>query len=179
MTPAPAEVREQGMHSPIAVANRFLEMAEDKGISLTPMHLQKLVYIAHGWSLAVFGNPLTNKPIEAWDWGPVYRELYQASKMYGSGAVTAPLKEQVMSFVDRVIQIGNIVAIERFDAQELDLLNAIFENYADLRAFQLSALTHKEGTPWSRVYDGGAGRNHRIPDHLIKEHFDAIGRSPS
>ena len=46
-------------HRPEAVANRFLELAGDEG--LTQLQIQKLVYIAHGWTLALYDQPLTRE----------------------------------------------------------------------------------------------------------------------
>jgi uncharacterized phage-associated protein len=53
------------------VANRFLELAEAEGRSLTPLQLMKLVYIAHGWMLGIHQRPLIKDHIEAWKLGPV------------------------------------------------------------------------------------------------------------
>ena len=52
------------------------------------MHLQKLVYLAHGWTLAVTGDPLVEDRFEAWDYGPVIRKLYDALRSFGSGPIT-------------------------------------------------------------------------------------------
>ena len=38
------------------IANYFLELSAKKDIS--PLKIQKLVYIAHGWHLALYGEPL-------------------------------------------------------------------------------------------------------------------------
>ncbi len=48
------------------VANYFLKKAAAEGVTLDPMKLQKLVYIAHGWHLGLLGAPLLRSPIEAW-----------------------------------------------------------------------------------------------------------------
>jgi uncharacterized phage-associated protein len=49
-----------------AVANEFLKLAEQDGVKLSPMKLLKLVYFAHGWHLALKGEPLLNERVEAW-----------------------------------------------------------------------------------------------------------------
>jgi uncharacterized phage-associated protein len=53
------------MHSPLAIANEFILRAEHAGKQLTHMQLQKLVYLAHGWGLAVTGDPLIEDEFEA------------------------------------------------------------------------------------------------------------------
>ena len=74
-------------HSSLAIANEFLRRAKDDGRELTQMHLQKLVYLAHGWCLAVTGKPLIEEKIQAWDYGPVIKPLYDALKSYGSANI--------------------------------------------------------------------------------------------
>jgi uncharacterized phage-associated protein len=70
------------------VANEFLRLARDRGHELTNMQLQKLVYIAHGYTLAILHEPLVRQDIEAWRYGPVIKDLYQVLRQYGSGFVT-------------------------------------------------------------------------------------------
>jgi len=40
------------------VANYFLDLADRDHVFVSPLKLQKLVYLAHGWSLALRGRPL-------------------------------------------------------------------------------------------------------------------------
>ncbi|RCG79240.1 putative phage protein [Enterobacter hormaechei] len=40
------------MYNPICIVNEFIERAKKKGTDLTHMQAQKLLYIAHGYSLA-------------------------------------------------------------------------------------------------------------------------------
>ena len=42
----------------VTVANRFLAIAKKRGDTLTPIQILKLVYIAHGWMLGLYGRPL-------------------------------------------------------------------------------------------------------------------------
>ena len=63
------------------VAKFFIDLAQkreqqQRGDLVTNLRLQKLLYFAQGWSLARYGKPLFDAPIEAWKFGPVVREVY-------------------------------------------------------------------------------------------------------
>ena len=75
------------MFPTIAIANEFLELAAREGVSLSQMKLQKLVYFAYGWSLALRGDPLVNEQVECWDYGPVFPSLYRRTKRYGADPI--------------------------------------------------------------------------------------------
>ena len=62
------------------VARRFVKISEDPG--LTPLQLQKLAFLAHGWSYPVLGRPFICEVVEAWKYGPVYPELYDVLKRF-------------------------------------------------------------------------------------------------
>ena len=70
-----------------AVANYFIDIARCEGEQLSPMKIQKLVYFAHGWYLALYDEPLLDEKIEAWRYGPVVPSLYHEFKRYGSGTI--------------------------------------------------------------------------------------------
>jgi len=54
----------------LAVANYLIGKAQSEGRSITPMQLIKLVYIAHGWTLGLYDQPLIGEQVEAWTYGP-------------------------------------------------------------------------------------------------------------
>jgi uncharacterized phage-associated protein len=158
-------------HSAIAVANYLLRRAWGVGIGLTPMQLLKLVYIAHGWSLAIGDRPLIRDEIEAWAYGPVIRSLYDSVKHYGRDPIAAPLKT---SRVDSgTSKVREEEPVEPFTDDERVILDRVVEVYGPLRAYQLSALTHKEGTPWSKANALGHAT---ISDPEIAEHFRQLAQ---
>ena len=153
-----------------AIANEFIRRARADGRALTQRHLQKLVYIAHGWNLAVNGKPLTVDTPKAGDFGPVYTELWGALRDYGGEPVLREIRNSdfTFGFFDQDPQ-GHAVA--RLDAEEVAVIDRVYRVYGKFQAFQLSALTHHPGTPWTRVYGGGEGRSQDIPADMIRSYF--------
>lgn len=143
--------------APIAIANYFIRKAAAANIPLSPMKLIKLVYIAHGWFLALAGRPLLREAIEAWKYGPVIPSLYHSFKAYGNN----PLP--VIAATDAAIDDNEHEDIRR-------LLDRVWESYSKFTPLQLSTITHQSDTPWSQVYDQRQ-RHTVIPDELIRQHY--------
>jgi uncharacterized phage-associated protein len=140
--------------SALAVANAFLALARRDGRRLTNMQLQKLVYIAHGWSLALLGRPLFYNGVNAWQWGPVIPSLYEALKKYGAGVVTEPIP------TDEEVDPSS---------QEMAIIREVWKAYGHLSAMQLSGITHQAGTPWYETWN--KERYNLIPNALIARHY--------
>lgn len=47
----------------------------------------------------------------------------------------------------------------------------VYEDYRELSAAQLSALTQRAGSPWAQVYGDGSGKLRDVPHQLIREQF--------
>jgi uncharacterized phage-associated protein len=140
-----------------SVANEFLKLARESNRTLTNMQLQKLVYIAHGYSLAILQKPLIKQNAQAWRFGPVIPDLYHALRPFGSGVVTEPI---------------NLIPNEQLSETDRALVANVLNAYGRFSGTQLSTMTHKEGTPWREVYQPNAFfHNDVIPDLLIKQHY--------
>lgn len=145
------------------VANRFLELADADGRALTPMQVLKLVYIAHGWDLGLYGRPLIDQPVEAWQYGPVIRDVYAAMKGFGGGAVIGPLP---LSYGARA---------ESLSKNEDELVKRVYDLYGKMSGVQLSKITHMQGTPWQQTYTP-AKHSVEIDTGLIARHYaDLLG----
>jgi uncharacterized phage-associated protein len=158
------EAKNPQPHDARAVANAILAKATQRGIPLTLMQLIKLVYLAHGWSLAMLGRKLVKSPVQAWQYGPVYPEVYSAFKVFGSSPIAAPARSR---------QTGELYS-EPLDEDENGLIDAVLDTYGNLHAFQLSNMMHKPGTPWSETFGGGRGAYDEIPDELIRAHYEQL-----
>jgi uncharacterized phage-associated protein len=149
------------------IANEFIRLAANDGRALDQIQLQKLVYIAHGWCLAVSGQPLTGDRPEAWEFGPVYPRLADALAAFGLDPVTRELTDgELFSDSSRVVSSRS-----ELDALELDVITRIYHDYGDFTGSQLSTLTRRGSAPWREVYAQGAGRLRDIPHELIRTHF--------
>lgn len=138
------------------VANEFLRHAWEHGRDLTHLQLQKLVYIAHGYCLALTDDPLLDEPVQAWRYGPVIRSLYESLRGYGSRKVT--------SFID-------IPSVE-ISPTHRALIDVVADAYASFSGPQLSTMTHRKDTPWAQVFNRDASFwSDEIPDRIIKQHY--------
>lgn len=153
------------MHHPVAVANFFIQKGLDTGEEVSPMKLLKLVYIAHGWHLALKGEPLISEGAQAWKFGPVIPDLYHRLKHYGM----RPITELESEFVD-----GELVIPRVTNEADKRFLEAVWRAYSRYSAIELSNLTHQADTPWSEVWDIHGGRVKKgaiIPNDLIRQHY--------
>ena len=149
------------------VANSFITIARDRGDSLTMMQILKLVYIAHGYSLALLNSPLIRDRVEAWRHGPVIPAIYKALRHYGSAPVTDEIRDE------------NGVALHgEISARQAELIEAVYDAYGALHAFQLSDLTHQQGTPWASVYNPDE-MFIAIPNKTIAHYYNSKVNQPA
>lgn len=129
------------------------------GEPLTQLGLQKLVYLCQGWHLALTDEPLFREDIRALQLGPVVPELLDRFKICGRD----PLPSDLLSNPDGVLS----AAAKR-------LIDNVWSQYAKLHSSQLVDLTHEEGSPWDRVWNGGEGKGAKrrvIPNAMIRDWF--------
>jgi uncharacterized phage-associated protein len=115
-----------------AVADYFLNFLHDKGDLVTNLKLQKLVYYAQAWHLALLDEPLFAEEFEAWVHGPVQPALYQRFKVYGSTPITeTPDRPSLPRTIERHLQ---------------DVLRV----FGDYSAWSLERMVHSED-PWLKA----------------------------
>lgn len=120
--------------------------------SLTPLKLQKVLYLAQGWSYVWDNMPLFEDEFEAWQYGPVNTEVYEYFKRYGRDEI--PEKE------------GHNYIYENNDIKET--IEATWEKYASYSAFELVEFTHYQ-EPWIRANSMGG----TIKNSEIKRYFQS------
>lgn len=105
---------------------------DDECAGVSNLKLQKLVYYAQGFHLAIYDTEFFPESIEAWTHGPVCPDVYHEYKGFGSGII-----------VCNESQDANAV----FTPEQIELLNEVYEVYGQFSAWKLRNMTHEE-TPW-------------------------------
>jgi uncharacterized phage-associated protein len=146
------------MHDSRQIANEVLKVAEAHANPVTPMQLLKLVYIAHGWSLGLYGRPLISDEIQAWQYGPVIPRLYNALKDFRDQPVRGPLPT---------------TDGEPLSDSERKLIRQVFEIYGSKSGPALSRLTHAKDSPWAQTYEQDTF-GIRIPNDIIEDHYQRL-----
>jgi uncharacterized phage-associated protein len=112
------------------IARWFINATDrESGDDITHLKLQKLIYYAQGWALALFGEPLFDEDMQAWAHGPVASSVWDEYR----GCGYDPLPPVKMK--------------KRIDDRTCRLLESVNDNYGIYTAKKLEKMTHKE-TPW-------------------------------
>ncbi len=144
-------------HDAKAVANAFIKLAKQERTRLTNLQLQKLVYIAHGYSLALLSQPLFRDKVFAWQFGPVVPPLYEELKQYGSGEVKRPLFTETPPIEE--------------ESPGWKVIRGVWNSYGKFSGPQLSALTHKPNTPWDETRGSAGNQKVEIPNQKIAQYY--------
>ena len=136
----------------IDAARYLIYLASETGVPMiTPLKLQKILYLAQGWHFRWYDRPLFNEQFEAWAYGPVNNGVYQRYKEYGRSKI--PASEGFVS--EDMIQI------------EKHTLDVVWSMYGDYTASQLIQLTHEQ-EPWQKAYSSdGIISNDSIRDYFL------------
>lgn len=167
-------------YDPRAVANHFLDVARSEDATISPMKMQKLVYFAHGWHLALKDHPLLNEQVEAWAFGPVVRSLYRELRTFGDQPITRKLFDPKTEISDGLVlrlRMPELSDIPKEEVFARALLNRVWNIYSPYTSIQLSNMTHEVGSPWHQVYarytkaGGQIPKGTDIPPELIRDYF--------
>lgn len=135
------------------IANKIIANTDgSKGEIISNLKLQKLLYYLQGFYIAIYDKKLFEEPIEAWQYGPAVRDVYEHFKIYNSSAITLKGDEQIISL----------------SAEEESLFSEVLEEYGQFSAIKLMKMTHEE-FPWKKVFTENP--QGEISFELLKEYF--------
>ncbi|MDM1041730.1 MULTISPECIES: Panacea domain-containing protein [Empedobacter] len=138
----------------------------EKGDTISPLKLQKVLYYCQAWHLAIFKKELFNEEIEAWTHGPVIPSQYKRFSYVFRNDNINPSK----------INIDEV----SFDNKETEiLLKEVFAIYNEHSASYLEELTHSE-TPWIEARVGLSDwerSNNIISKDSMKNFYSKLNQS--
>ncbi|MBO1345978.1 MAG: DUF4065 domain-containing protein [Hormoscilla sp. GUM202] len=118
-----------------AVADYIIKFYHDHGELITNLHLQKLVYYAQAWYLALYDKPLFDEEFQAWISGPVQPELHDRFKSYKWNPISEhPEKVELPKHVE-------------------EHMLEVLEVYGRHNSFYLERMTQDED-PWRKARRG-------------------------
>lgn len=141
-----------------AKENEFEEEVYER---ITNLKLQKLLYYAQGISLAMYNTPLFVEDIEAWQHGPVVREVYNRYSTFKGRPIEIQTNNEDEQLITELEQ--NKVANE--------ILNTTYKNFAIYTAWRLRNMTHEDGSPWD-VTQKEKGLYETIDRDEIRDYFE-------
>lgn len=150
-------------YSPLQVANTFIDLAASEKEHLSVMKLLKLVYLAHGWNLAITNEPLINEPVEAWQYGPVISSVYHEFKSFGN----EPINEKAVECY------GTVESLPK-ESLQYKVVKKVWDVYKQFTGIHLFNKTHEPDTPWSKTWTPDVPRGTDIDNDLIKSHFQKL-----
>jgi len=125
------------------IADYFIALSNYHENLITNKKLQKMMYYAQAWHLAIFDEPLFDGEFEAWVHGPVLPSLYQDYKDFKwHPIIIDELDEEKFSAIKR-----------KLGKEKLQYLEELIEEYFGLSAYELERLTHIE-EPWKKARSG-------------------------
>lgn len=142
------------MKKAIEIAEFFLTMLDlSAGDTMSNLQLQKLLYFAQGFSLAINDKPIFEEDIEAWISGPVVPTVFHAYQKYNNQSLPMP------KFLD----------FDRFSKEENELLLEVFNVYGQFSAWKLRDISYIPEGPWKKTFV--VGKNNVIPHKVLKKYF--------
>jgi uncharacterized phage-associated protein len=159
-------------HDVRSIANFVLDLAERDERDVSNLVINKVVFFLHAHYLVYYDKPLVSAKIEAWDLGPVFRELYREFKEYDK----RPIKKRAR----RLNPESGCYEICRYtlDSDEKAFLESVAKKYVRLTPSALVALSHEKGGPWDQVWNHATLTNASmsITDDVIRNWYAKAAR---
>lgn len=137
----------------IHIANKIIANTNtNQGETISNLKLQKMLYYLQGFFIAVFDKKLFEEPIEAWQYGPVVRDVYFHFKEFGQNSISLEKNEEIITL----------------ESEEEALFRDVMEEYGQFSAIKLMNMTHEE-LPWKKTFNESP--QGEISCELLKEYF--------
>lgn len=156
------------------IGNAILDAATRDGVTLSNLALNKIIYFAHAWYLALYSKPLVDSHFEAWQYGPVHPQIYHQLKRYSDQPIASRLTR-----ID--LETGRDIPVEvELSDEEADHITKITRFYGVRSAAWLVDATHEPGAPWDQVWSAAERTpcpGMIIPDELTERFYSQKRRN--
>ena len=129
------------MLSPLVYANTIIRRSLQTKVPVSPMKLQKLLYLLYARYYQLYSVPLFANNFEKWTYGPVVSEVYSTFQKYGANPITD------FSYDCN----GKVNVVNEKHEKFLRCLNEVWSKYCGYSGWELSKLTHDEQAAWSKA----------------------------
>lgn len=150
------------MIPPGKMADMILLGGRERGELFTNLKLQKLLYYAQAWFLALYGKELFSEDFEAWVHGPVLPSQYHRFKHHNWHSIDSSIYGPPKS--------GNVLVDRHMD----EVLNI----FGAEPAGSLEVMTHRE-QPWIEARHGlpsDASSNRKISKGTMKRFYGELAK---
>ena len=150
--------------SVFSVTNTLLHRAyaAKDDADLSPLRVQALLYLLHGWYMAIVGSPLLPTSFVAGKYGPILPELASELEAYGGN----PVDEYIHEFDTSTYSLKPFFVNEAAFPQFREILEQVWSVYRPLTTVQLRGLSNDADSPWAKTEPGKP-----IPNALIRDNF--------
>jgi uncharacterized phage-associated protein len=122
------------MISALVVANKIIELCNNKQIEVNHLKLQKLLYFVQDAYFKKYGELLFDTPMHAWNYGPVEIGLYKLFSLYKDHPIPT----------DNVYQIST----DALNDKQIEIIKNIVDESAKKDPWELVKKTQKPGDRW-------------------------------
>jgi uncharacterized phage-associated protein len=133
----------------------FLKDHDPRGLELSNLKLQKLLYYSQGYYLSMYGETMFDDSIEAWKYGPVVPSVYRSYKSFGHLDIKIPNDEHY-DYTDLENRKQSVIAY-------------VWKTLGEMTAGSLVDKTHSE-LPWLRTWLNDSDKI--IPNDLLEAFFN-------
>lgn len=138
------------MYSVQEIADWFLNKE-----SMSHKKLEKLLYLAYGYTFAILNRKLFDDKFYAYVHGPIVKAIYNQYQDYG------------------LSEIGKINIKPKFDADTEDVLEQVWQVYGKYDGIELESIV-RQTTPWQKARQGISNlddRGCKISQQDIADYF--------
>lgn len=116
----------------LEIADILIKMSK---YTLSPLKIQKLIYLIAGVYLAHYNKSLFNEHFEAWNYGPIIPSVYHKLKINGDRYVRHPIFSE------------DVTTNEQID----EVISDVYDFYAPSESWKLYNIATTEGSPGANI----------------------------